>query len=360
MSSPAMGNGLETVSDLRWGAGASPADRLHARSSAFNFYQAVRLLAILHGDDSNELPVRFRSRMSFSFPAADIDHIEPSSDQFDPVVVVNFLALAGAHGPLPAAYVQQLVRDQKGALRDFLDIFHHRLVSLAYRIHAMHHPELTSVEPSRGLAANFLYALFGLDRDQDSAIRNRLAVPDRALLDYSGLFAQRLHSSAGLERLVADYFDVDVHVEDFVGAWLELSEDQWTRIGGKRGSNHALGSTTVIGRRVWDQHADVMIELGPMNLTTYMSFLPDGDAYRPLCDLVRFYLKDEFDFAFRLILSEDETPVASSGHPAQPDARSAVLGRLAWLQSGRQNGKAHMNGTNGASSKTAVAENRDQ
>ena len=96
------------------------------------------------------------------------------------------------------------------ALRDFLDIFNQRLILLLYRVHEMHHPELTAGSPDEALTANHLYAFFGLGRDPDSAARSRLWVPDRALLHYSGLLAHRPHSASGLERLLADYFQVDV------------------------------------------------------------------------------------------------------------------------------------------------------
>lgn len=356
MSAPAANNPVQAGPDLRWGGGASIADRLYLRSSTFNFYQAVRILSILCGDPADKISVRFRSRMGFAFPSSDIDRIEMEENATAPTMVVNFLALAGAHGPLPAAYTPQLAREKKGAQQDFFDIFHNRLVLLAYRIHAMHHPELTGVEPSQGIAANFLFALFGLGRDATSPTRNRFHVPDRALLEFSGLLAHRPRSSAGLQCLLRNYFGVDTRIHEFTGTWLDLSEDQWTRIGKRHGRNQVLGDNAVIGKRVWDEHAAITIELGPMDLETYTSFLPDGDAYRPVCDLVRLYLGDEFDFTFRLILRQDETPAASSGPSKQPDVRPAVLGRLAWLRSPGQNGTGHANGTNGTGHTAVTSE----
>lgn len=360
MSAHAADSPVQAARDLRWGGGASIADRLYLRSSTFNFYQAVRILSILCGDPVGKTSVRFRSRMGFAFPSSDIDRIEMEENATTPTVVVNFLALAGAHGPLPAAYTPQLVREKRSAQQDFFDIFHHRLVLLAYRIHAMHHPELTGVEPSQGLAANFIFALFGLGRDATSPTRHRLQVPDRALLEFSGLLAHKPRSSAGLQCLLANYFGVDTRIEEFTGAWFDLSEDQWTRIGNRQGCNQALGDGAIIGKRVWDEHAAITIELGPMDLETYINFLPDGDSYRPLCDLVRFYLGDEFDFTFRLILRQDETPAASSGPSKQPDVQPAVLGRLAWLRSPGQNGTAHPKGGNGMGRTAVISEKGDR
>jgi type VI secretion system protein ImpH len=332
---------------LGWSSGASARDRLFAAGSSFNFYQAVRILTILAPEQEancahDALPVLFRSRMGFDFPGSDIERIAPASgNQHLAEMLVNFIGLGGAHGPLPAVYTEQLLRQGDSALRDFLDIFNRRLILLVYRVHQMHHPELTPTSPERGLAANHLYAFFGLGRDPDSSGRNRLALPDRALLDYSGLLAHRPHSASGLERLLSDYFQVDVMVDQFAGAWHPLSEDQWTRLGVSLGRNQRLGDGAILGKRVWDQHGGVTIVLGPVDLDTFKSFLPRGAAYKPLCDLARFYLGEEFDFSFKLMLETDQTPWAAiaGAEPARPDVSALELGRVAWLKNGpRQSG----------------------
>ena len=334
---------------LGWASGASARDRLFAAGSSFNFYQAVRILTILDPEEATSsahdaVPALFRSRMGFDFPGSDIQDIAPASDnQHLPEMLVNFIGLGGAHGPLPAVYTEQLLRQGDSALRDFLDIFNRRLILLVYRVHQMHHPELTPTSPEQGLAANHLYAFFGLGRDPDSSGRNRLALPDRALLDYSGLLAHRPHSAIGLERLLSDYFQVEVRVDQFAGAWHRLSEDQWTRLGVSGGRNQRLGDGAILGKRVWDQHAGVTIGLGPVNLDTFKTFLPKGAAYKPLCDLARFYLGEEFDFSFKLLLDTDQTPWAAiaGAAGARPEVSALELGRVAWLKNaGRQAGFA--------------------
>jgi type VI secretion system protein ImpH len=338
--------GGNAKSDLRWGSGASARDRLYADASPFSFYQAVRILLILKSDGApqvhhDSVPVRFRSRMGSEFPGADIDRLLPAgNDRSFPEMLVNFLGLAGAHGPLPSVYTEQLLLREKSALADFLDIFNHRLIVLLYRVHEMHHPALTPTSPDNGLAANHLYAFFGLGCDPSSAARDRLSLNDRALLDYAGLLAHRPHSASGLQTLLRDYFQVEVAVEQFTGAWLNLSEDQWTRLGTREGQNQNLGDGAILGKRVWEQHAGVTIGLGPLDLNTFESFLPNGGAHSALCDLCRFYLGQEWDFSFRLELRTDQIPSpAFSG--AKPGVRRPALGRLAWLKGGQdKNGGA--------------------
>jgi type VI secretion system protein ImpH len=148
------------------------------------------------------------------------------------------------------------------------------------------------------------------------------------------LLAHRPHSAIGLERLLSDYFQVEVVVNQFAGAWHRLSEDQWTCLGASRGRNQRLGDGAILGKRVWDQHAGVTIVLGPVDLDRFKTFLPSGTEYQPLCDLARFYLGEEFDFTFKLLLLTDETPWAAiaGGQDQRPNVSSLELGRLAWLK----------------------------
>lgn len=327
--------------DLRWGAGASVVDRLVECGRAFNFYQATRVLSIVAAGGkqagSDEVLVRFCSKMGFDFPGSDIERIELQSGAHSlPKMTVNFLGLGGAHGPIPVAYTPQLLLERDSALRDFLDIFNHRLVCFAYRIHALHHPELTRCAPSQGLIANLLFAVFGLDRDPESSIRNVFSIQDRALLDYSGLLAHGAHSASGLERLIQDYFRIPASIEQFTGTWLSLDRDQWTELGTAVGRNHVLGENAIVGRRVWDEHAGITIQLGPLDLPTFKSFLPEGHSYKLFRDLVRFYLRDEFEITLKLVLRADQTPSAFASSSALPQlpVQPAVLGRLAWLKGG--------------------------
>jgi hypothetical protein len=137
-----------------------------------------------------------------------------------------------------------------------------------------------------------------------------------------------------------------VKTTQFVGKWCELEEDQWTKIGDS-GTNQRLGrDTCVLGTRVWDQHARFEVQLGPLSLEDFESFLPTEWRFAVLCDLVRFYVKDEFEFNVRLILKADEIPtVALSTEPA--------LSWMSWLGPTRN----VTNGANGNGHHPGAAEN---
>ena len=74
---------------------------------------------------------------SLAFPAAEIQRLElPEDDAGQPRMDVNFLGLTGPQGVLPIYYTQLIAeraRLRDTAIRDFLDIFNHRMISLFYR-----------------------------------------------------------------------------------------------------------------------------------------------------------------------------------------------------------------------------------
>jgi hypothetical protein len=153
--------------------------------------------------------------------------------------------------------------------------------------------------------ARYLYSLIGMETPR---LKGRMHVRDRALLYYAGILAQQPRSMAGLKRILTDYFQVQVKTTQFVGQWCELEESQWTTIG-VSGANQRLGRDTVIvGTQVWDQHARFEIQLGPLDLDDFESFLPTEWRFGVLCDLVRFYIRDEFEFNVRLILKSEQIP----------------------------------------------------
>ena len=88
-------------------------DTLYSHGPQFDFYQAVRLLELLHHDptDTNWAAVediaRFRAHQSLNFPPSAIHAIEPpTKDKRSPTVTVNFLGMTGPQGALPTNYTQ--------------------------------------------------------------------------------------------------------------------------------------------------------------------------------------------------------------------------------------------------------------
>jgi type VI secretion system protein ImpH len=320
------------MSDFGWQSGRTVEEWLFSEGYSFDFFQAVRLLSLLrpdgvlpaHGSEPGKELVFFRSRVAFDFPASDIHEIRRPRDHRSPAEIVqNFLGIAGAFGPLPAAFTEMIIErlwDKDPGVRDFLDIFNHRLASLAYRVHEAHRPALSGTTPETGNIARYLYSFCGLD---SGSIRDTVGVPARALLYYSGLLGQRPHCAAGLQRLLADYFASDVQVRQLEGVWRTIDASETTVLGA-RGQNTVLGDSAVIGTRVWDQQGAIEIVLGPLSHARFLEFLPGTPGYNALVKLSRFYTGIEMELRFRLVLAAAEIPDCALG--------ASKLGYTSWLR----------------------------
>src|SRR5262249_36158429 len=157
---------MEAMATHGWGTAPSVASWLFDEGYRFDFYQAVKLLELLQPDSTavgegaepEKEAVRFTSKISMAFPATDVATIHPPKHPGTPAeMTVNFLGLAGCLGPLPPPYTELIldsVRRHDTALRDFLDIFNHRLVSLLYRVRKKHHLGLDSTAPEHNVFAH--------------------------------------------------------------------------------------------------------------------------------------------------------------------------------------------------------------
>lgn len=312
-----------------WGKGHPVSRGLLEEGHRFTFFQAVRLLEKLHPNrtpvgenvEPRQEAVRFHSQTKMQFAAGDVEKVEPPASTDEPVhMTVNFMALAGSNAPLPAS-ISELMGERAfrrdTAMRDFLDIFNHRLISLFYRGRKKYRPPLDHRPPDEGRVARCLTAFMGLGTD---GLADRHQFADRSLLPFAGFFLGQ-RSMVGLERLLNSYFDFAVHIEPFQGAWHHLDSEQWTHIG-LRGQNQVLGQSAMLGTRVWDQQASFEVQCGPLTLKQLLDLVPTGRGYRVLCDQVQFYAGDELDFTLRLTLHHGEVPELRLGY--------AVDARLGW------------------------------
>ena len=180
----------------------------------FEFFQAVRVLERLYSArlpigrnsiPSNEV-VRFRTLLSLSFPPSPVHDVARADNGVSPPeMVVAFMGLFGLMGVLPRHYTELLlerVRYKDSALRDFLDLFNHRMISLFYRAWEKYRFPV-AYERSRSSARDgydpFSLSLFDVIGMGTNGLRGKLKSGDEALLYYSGLVAQQPRSASALD-----------------------------------------------------------------------------------------------------------------------------------------------------------------
>lgn len=317
---------------------------IRERPHAFEFFQAVRLLQRLlpdrkpvgHFEKFSEEAAQFGAHASLAFPPSQIQAID-WEEGGPPKLTVNFMGLTGPQGVLPLYYTELVanrIRVGDKTLRDFLDVFNHRLISLFYRAWEKYRFAVTYERGERTRLTHYLRDLIGLGT---SGMEDRQMLPDDSLLYYAGLLAQKPRSAAALQLILADYFGVPVEIEQFAGAWYRLGDGSRCRFEELGEISDELGGGAVVGDEVWTQESRVRIKLGPLSLADYLDFLPSGTAFRPLQSLTRFFSNGEIDFEVQLVLQRNEVPPCELGVDGEAAPR---LGWVTWVKNAAKDADA--------------------
>lgn len=346
-------------------------DDLLKHPREYNFFQAVRLLQLawlqrsagrsgthrfrsqLVGYDNTAQfePVRFSGLCSLNTEAADIVSIakQPSGDQTSNdenryQLNVSFTGLTGTLGALPHHYstlIQTRLRNKDTTLRDFLDLFNHRLISLFYRAWEKYRFPFTQErlqgESQECLFVRSLYSICGMGVP---ALRNRLELDDRFFLKYCGHFTAQTRSAKALENMICEYFGVRAKIVQFCGRWLNLEESSRSRLSSRhnpRGQFCQLGRGLVSGRRVWDIQSKYRIHIGPIDASDLPRYLPGGTLIRPICEAANCYTGSEMEFEVELRVDNTTLNPIRLGFEREGGSQ---LGRNCWLVSRKQSAGA--------------------
>jgi type VI secretion system protein ImpH len=303
----------------------------------FSFYQALRILerhtggALLGGDGlPRHETIRIRALDSLAFPPADLGAViaQPNPWERPPwryLVTATFMGLYGPASPLPTTYTELIIRPQgdeepedRARLRDFLDLFHHRLFSFFYRALSKYRYHLTFQTNGRDVFSGFMLALIGRGTP---GMRTKRPVGALPILRYAGFLTHNPRNASGLEGLLRDFLEgTPVRVEQCTGRWLRV-EDR-NRLGG---AFCALGADMIVGASVYDRGGKLRISVGPVGLEQFLRFLPTGRTMAQTRELVRLYLVAELEFDVEVWLRGDEVPPAKLG-----EGVGSMLGWTTW------------------------------
>ncbi|MFO1498149.1 MAG: type VI secretion system baseplate subunit TssG [Verrucomicrobiota bacterium] len=299
----------------------------------FDFYAAARLIQsrfpdlprLGYSSSISQDPVRFAQGPGLDFAPATLEAMQRKDPQHPPRIYCRHFGLFGPNGPMPLCFTEY-VRDRvlhygDSTLAGFCNLFHHRMLAFFFRAWADAHKAVDFDRPQAQRWWYFLGSLAGLGMD---SLRSRDSVPDRAKVYFTGRLAQQVRNAEGLEAILQDFFGVQTEVETFVGRWIDLPPDSICRLGQSR-TTGSLGTTAIVGSRVWSCQLHFRLRMGPMKYADLARLLPARASYRRLGDWIRGYAGDEFTWDLQLVLAKEEVPQTSLG-------RAGRLGWTTWLK----------------------------
>jgi type VI secretion system protein ImpH len=367
---------------------------LEERFRNFDFLQLVRVLLRPAAPGQPPLEpdeaIRFRADLGAAFPgrnASALDTIPaprsgeplnkvPEADapympRSHPLVRVTTpdFCVGSVLGPLPEAFLEwmrDLERAGSHGMRDFLDLFNHRINVLRYKVREAFEPGLGNLIPERTLEAQWLGSLMGVG-SEDAA--SQIPLRARNWLGIGEFLADNRRSEAGVVQVLAAYLRCPVRLEPLIAQWRLLGGANEHALGGRR-----LGQDSLLGRSVLDVQAAVRLDIGPVSYAAMVELLPapagrgaqaetsgsvpvataremrrawrkrqDGTAsgtvaqsphrHEALATLVRLMLDRRHDALIDIHIPEREIPPSVLAANPAPGQAGLRLGQTAWLKS---------------------------
>ena len=315
--------------------------KFEADPEDFGFLAALRKLEALYEDkprfgESARLaddPIRLGQDPSLAFAPTGIARFKTGTGNKPDRLAQFFFGLFGPNGPMPlhiSEYVySREANDGDKTFRKFADIFHHRMTCLFYRAAVNGEPTYNFDRPDDNRFDLYIGAILGIG---PHAFRNRDAMPDRAKLHNAARFALQTKPAEGLCDVLEEYFGLPFSIEEFVGEWLAVDENDRLSLGRNR-QGGILGISTVLGSEIWSCQHKFRIVCGPLSLADFRRLLPGSRSVDSMLAAVRNYIGDEYAWDIQLRLKKEEVPSTVLGADSQ-------LGWTSWLGEHQGNGSA--------------------
>ena len=304
--------------------------RIGAGAARFEFIAALRLVEAAYRDKPRigralriaDEPLRLSQNADLAFRGKEITEAGVAPSGGVPRLAVN-IGLLGPQGPMPLHFTEYVrerwLRAGDATWAAFLDVFHHRMLSLLYRARVASEPVVAFDRPNDDDFARTVGSLAGFGRAER---REHGRVDARAVLYFGGLLAGRTRHASGLATLLSTYFRVPVSIEQFVGRWVALPDEALAPLGSR--ATPSLGKGHVLGRRIWDRQHGVRIVMGPVDEATRRLLEPGAAQFAELVEWVRLYTGGMLDWDVEIRLNADVP------RPMRL-ARNARLARETWL-----------------------------
>ncbi|CAA0095136.1 Uncharacterised protein [BD1-7 clade bacterium] len=237
----------------------------------------------------------------------------------------------GPNGILPLHMTENAYREhtfKTPNLEGFADIFHHRMLSLFYRVFADSQPTIALDRPDTGTFDEWIGALAGCadpeidDQAQEcNESASNLTEFRWAKLFHAGLLSRGIRSAEGLRQVLSSVLKLPVEVDDGKATWMTFEQNDRSFLGG---GQVALGQTSYLGERILALNGNIAVCVGPVSESRLKRFLPGQEDNQTCHRWLRSYCG--FSYRWTLVVLVESQP--GDGATLGGDA---ALGWQSWL-----------------------------
>lgn len=291
-------------------------EKLLHDAKGHDFFRLLERLHALHADDlespdsyeAEHQRIHLSNHAGLGFPASDVafaEHLEGTiPHQYR--VQATFFGMHGTDSPLPGYYLDRLAYEAGqgvGIRPAFFDFFNHRLLTLLHQAWRKYRYYIRFRPGADDQFSRRIFALIGLKHD---ATRGDTPIAWSRLLSFAGAVVLRSRSPGMLTGLIAHCFDLeDVQIRDFELRYTMITENDRIRLGQ---SNGQLSESFQIGDSVRTRHCKFTLVISNLSQKRFREFLPHGENFERLQQLMVFLLRDPVPCDLELGLRLDEVP----------------------------------------------------
>lgn len=233
----------------------------------------------------------------------------------------SYWGMFGINGALPSHLTEYAIernyRLKDKTLAEFVDIFHHRFISLFYRAWADAEPTVSHDRPEHDIFKQRISTFSGeINAQQDTFNQNQ-----NVHQYLSGLFSHKNRSSKVLSQLLSETLHLDVSIAEFQGCWYDIEPSEKTLLGS---NNAILGMDTIVGGRTYQRSFNFSINIGPIDYTEYIALLNNKQRIKSIIAITQKAVGQEYQFSINVILKAYQSKPSQLG--------SAQLGINSWSQ----------------------------
>ncbi|OOF70625.1 type VI secretion system baseplate subunit TssG [Rodentibacter caecimuris] len=301
----------------------------------FGFHQLVEAIATLISVEIDKLDnvliedsvFHFSTNPKISFPVGDIEQVDIVEHNYYEKfhIIVNFLGLQGASGPLPGSLLDEIAEEfyeNESTQANYLDFFNHHLIGIFHQIWRKYKYYIKFKSDFSDIYSKNILNLMGLSR----AFLNFSHLNWGKIFYYVGIIQSGIRTPEVLADIIKYYFELDdVSINEHCRQLVELELEQKSKLGV---GNVNLGHDLVAGDKVESFSNKFKINLNNLNITQFYQFLPNSENYDVLKELLRFLLRDPLPYDISLGLRPETQSAFILG-----EQNSSLLGWTTILKS---------------------------
>ncbi len=233
-------------------------------------------------------------------------------------LTVDCLGLTGARGALPSHYTELVLSQMKSkapALKDFLDLFNHRLLSLYYRSWEKTQPAVHQERDEDDLFTRILRALTNSESDWE--------------IYYGAALGRSSRSATTIRAILSDLTDMKVDLHPLQGGWKSVAAEDQSRLpdrSDRKGQYAHLGEA-MLGSRAWIADKGAQIVFNPKDRAQLLSLLPGGTYSSAISQLTDRLVGGQVHVQYRVIAKASDLIGVRLGRIGRLGADSFVSAR---------------------------------